>query len=506
MDEYILAIDIGTTNIKCSLFSRNAKFISHSEKEYLIYSQNECWIEQNALDWWNNCIIVISDVLNKSKISAKKIKIVAVSSQAPTMLPVDKSGNPLRNAIIWMDRRSQKQCDEFESNFGSNKIFDITGNKIDPYYMFGKLLWFRHNEPHLFTKTYKILQANGFINYKFTGVYSIDCAHASITQIYDVKKNQLSKSILNFEGLDSALFPEIYKCSDIIGTITKQAEKDTGLLKGTPVIAGTVDGAAAAIEAGVTSGGVAAEMSGTSSVLLVGSESIMTNPKLTYMQHAVAGKHLLLGTMSTTGGALKWLKNQCYSSQVDENNVYAQIDSEIEHGASGPTKLIFLPYLAGERSPIWDSSVRGTFLGINIGTTRAELARSILEGAAYALRDNMNEVKKTGIVIKKVRSVGGHTNSDIWLKIKASIINMPIEVPQNTIGSLGGLYCLASFTLGDYSSISQAVQEIISIEKTVDPVDNWVLYYNDFFDLFKSFYNDLKKDYERLMNLKGIVL
>jgi xylulokinase len=410
------------------------------------------------------------------------------------MLPVDKNGIPVHEALIWMDRRSDPQCSEIAGLLTSERIFRVTGNSIDPFYTFSELLWFKQNFPNDYEKTKYILQVNGYVNYRFTGEFTLDEVHASITQCYDVRRHEWSEELLSPLGISKDIFPPVFKCHEVIGGVTAAAAQETGIPAGTPVLAGTVDGAAAALEGGVSRDGIAVEMSGTSSVLLVCSEQQNTSKNLTYMFSAIQNQHLLLGCMSTTGGALKWFRNTLYSKKGRSDNAYDQMNSEIVNQAPGPTKLIFLPYLAGERAPIWDSDSKGIFAGITAQTTRAEILRSIMEGAAYALKDNMNEAKRSGASIQKIRAVGGSTNSDIWMKIKASALGLPIEIPVSTLGAPGGLIAISAYTLGEFSSIQEASDSLVTIDRTVEPVSEWTDRYEERFRLFKSLYQHTKED------------
>jgi sugar (pentulose or hexulose) kinase len=242
-------------------------------------------------------------------------------------------------------------------------------------------------------------------------------------------------------------------------------------------------------------------MSGTSSVLLICSEQQITSKNLTYMYSAIQDQHLLLGCMSTTGGALKWFRNTLYSKNGRPDSAYDQMNSEIVNQVPVPTRLIFLPYMAGERAPIWDSDAKGIFAGITPQTTRAEIIRSIMEGAAFALKDNMNEAKQSGAVIRKLRAVGGSTNSDIWMTIKASALGLPIEIPVSTLGAPGGLIAISSYALGEFSSIQEASDSLVKIDRTVEPVPEWIQCYEDRFKIFKSLYQHTKGDCSHIGHL-----
>ncbi|MGA2546666.1 MAG: FGGY-family carbohydrate kinase [Rectinemataceae bacterium] len=496
---YTLGIDIGTTNIKSVLFKERATPIAQAVREFKTNIPRPSWAQQRADDWWDAVVDTIRGVLNESRIDAGEVCALAVSCQAPTMLPVDESGEPLYDALIWMDRRSTSQCEMLSDKVGDQRIFEITGNRVDPFYVLGKLIWFRQNHPSLSRKIYKLLSPNSYINLKLTGEYTLDPVHASLTQAYDVRSHRWSDELLNAAGVESSLFPVITDGHAPIGQVSVSAAALTGLKAGTIVLTGTVDGAAAALEAGVVGNGAAVEMTGTSSVLLMSSTRPMPSLNLTYMYSAVPGQHLTLGPMSSTGSALKWFRDTLYEKK--DTDIYACMNTEVAQSADDPTGIIFLPYLSGERAPIWDSDARGTFVGLTLLTNRAQVIRSIMEGAAFALRDNVEEAIHAGNSFDQIRSVGGQTNSDIWLKIKASVLNREIMVVDASLGAPGGLAYLLGSYIGEFRSIEEASCQCLRIKKTVKPVKEWVERYDELFGLYKNIYSHLKNDFAVLAKI-----
>ena len=495
MNDVILAIDIGTTNIKCVVARRNMQFLADAECEYKTHSPEFLFYEQDCEDWWTHCKLAISRALAKAGTSAADVAAIAVSAQAPTFLPVARDGSPLCPAMIWMDRRSDRQCRQMELDFGREAIFRATGNVPDPFYMFGELLWFKENMPQQYEKTACVLQANGYVNYRLTGEMTIDRTNASITQCYNVINEDWDDAVLSKYGVSRAILPRIVDTDEVIGGVSAQASAETGIPAGTPVLGGAVDGAAAALEGGVSHQGRAVEMSGTSSVLLVGSESMHTSENLTYMYSAIRGQHLLLGCMSSTGGGLKWYRDNIFADKGE--GCYAQMDRIIEKECPDPARIVFLPYLAGERAPIWDSHAKGAFLGLTFDTNQGEMLRAVEEGAAFALMDNLREALRSGATIETLRAVGGSVRSDIWMRIKASVTNMPIEIPKSSLGAPGGLLAILGYRLGEYASIQEAVDANLQIERVVEPVPAWVPRYGEQFQMFKEYYRQLKGSFER---------
>lgn len=506
MGKYLIGIDIGTTNVKGILFNLRGEIVAQKQLEYDTFFLKNGWTEQDPDQWWKAFECVIRYIVGKCSGGNREIMAIGVSCQAPTMLPVDKKGQPLRNALIWMDRRSEAQCTQLKEQIGEDKIFSITGNRIDPFFVLPELLWFKMNEPKLYKDTYKILQPNGYINYKLTGQFTIDSVHASISQFYDINSRKWSSDICNRLNISTDILPDVYESTDVIGGVSDEAALSTGLAPGTPVIAGTVDGAAAALEAGITGAGQAVEMTGTSSVLLIGSNVLKTNKNLTSMFHAINNRYLVLGTMSATGASLKWFRDQLgfceqNSAKLIEQDAYKLMDLEAEHQSPEPGNIIFLPYMMGERSPIWNTYARGGFLGLTLDSKRGEIIKAIMEGAAFALNHNIEEAKKIGLTFKELRAVGGGVKSKLWLKIKASVINMPIIVPKASVGAPLGVAILAGAGVGIYKNLDETINEFVKFEQIIEPDSAWHSRYMETYRIFRDIYEHTKDDMFKLCKL-----
>ena len=295
--------------------------------------------------------------------------------------------------------------------------------------------------------------------------------------------------------------PRVMDCTEIIGGVTAQASRETGIPVGTPVLGGCVDANGAGLEGGVFEDGSVVEMSGTSSVVIVGTSQKYFSKKLTYMYGSYPGQHYLVCCMSTTGGSLKWYRDNLYKG--GPGNAYDNLNRMIETQCPEPTSLIYLPYLAGERAPIWDAHAKGAFLGLTLDTKEADLVRAIQEAAAFALLDNLEEVYKTGARVQKMRAVGGSTNSDIWMKIKASAIDMPIEIPRQNMGAPGGVLAMIGYALGDFASIQQAAMANFQIDRVIEPERRWVERYREQFGLYKRYYEGCRETFRLVDEMRA---
>ncbi|MBQ3379873.1 MAG: FGGY-family carbohydrate kinase [Clostridia bacterium] len=498
---YKLAIDIGTTTLKCVLFGDKLKAVAQAVREYPVSYPVQSWAEQDPEDWFGGVSQAIKEVLSKSGVDPARIKAVGVSGQTPCLLPLDEYGRPLRKAIIWMDRRASAECGEFLQRVDNDTVRRITGKSADAQHLPVKYMWFERHEPELLKKTRMFLQANGYITYRLTGEYTVDRGNAATALIYDINTGDYAYELLKAAGLDPSLLPKIFDGDGIAGYVTKQAAAETGLQAGTPVIAGHVDASAAGIEAGVFSEGLAFEATGTSSVFMMPLNRIMLVDGLSTGVGLGKGRSTLFAAMSTTGASYKWFRDALMGGENEDGTKYVIMDKMILRDAPKPGNLIFLPYMMGERSPIWNSDARGVFFGLSMNTNAAEMMRAVLEGASFALRDNMEMAKRVGASIDKLRVSGGCAKSDIWLKIKASVINVPIEVPKVSFGAPAGLAIMMMPAIGEYESIEKAAADCVEITKTVLPDPEWAAHYDEMFKIYKSVYEHTIDDFAALSKL-----
>lgn len=499
---YSIGIDIGTTTVKCILFGEKAKVVAEAGKEYGTLLPEPSWAQQNPDDWWRAVVECIRVILAKSWVNAEDIRVISVSSQAPAVLPVTKEGKPLHDALIWMDRRSVEEYEIIKETVGAKRVFEITGNRLDTYFTLTELMWFIRNHPEIMEKCFKVLQVNGYVNYKLTGEFTIDDTHASLTQLYDVHRDCWSRELLDAIGADVDLMPQVYDCMAPIGHVSAEAAELTGLSTGTVVLAGAVDATAAGLEMGIYSGGRVAEMTGTSSVVLIGFDELVTGEELSYLKGRAKNSTLLYGAMNSAGGSLRWFRDALYGGETMKKDAYPRMNREVEERAKRPSRIIFLPYMAGERAPIWDPDARGTFIGLNLNTSRAELIRAIMEGACFALQDNLDQAAKMGLPIKDIICCGGCSRSDIWLKIKASVIGKEIKLPEVNLGAPAGLAYMNAAYMGEYSTPEEASDANLRIKKVVEPVREWIPMYRELYQVYLESYQSLKRQFKNLARIR----
>jgi xylulokinase len=502
VEPLLLGIDVGTSSVKAVLLDLRGNLCAVCQAEYPLHHIRPAWVEQEPEDWWRATCQAVREALAKVPRASERVLGLAVSSQAPTLLPLDRSGRPLRPAMIWMDRRAESEAAGLTELLGAEEIHRITGNRPDAFYVAARLLWLRNHEPEVLRRTWQFVQVNGFVNYRLTGRLAMDPAHAVLLQLRNYATGEWSEALCSACGVDPAQFPEVMESHRVQGEVTVEAADATGLLPGTPVMAGTVDSASAALEVGVVEPGIAAEMTGTSTVVIIPNDRGFTAPALIAMPHALPGIHLLLGAMVSSGGCLRWFRDQLGQLEVqaateqraDAFDLLTQQAAQIPPGSEG---VIFLPYMMGERSPLWHTNARGVFFGLSLATRKAALTRSILEGAAFALRHNVEVAVRAGAEVREMRSVGGCSRSDLWNQIKADVLGLPLLLPRTSVGSPFGAAILAGMGAGAFPDVRKSLLEMIRLDRRFEPNQANHERYSRIYQVFRDIYRHLKDDFDR---------
>ena len=491
--DLLLGVDVGTSAVKAALVDVLGNLQAVGRAEYPVFHLRPAWVEQDPEDWWRATCLAVRKVLGEVPRAAERVLGVAVSSQAPTLLALDRAGQPLRRAMIWMDRRAEAEASRLAELVGATEIHRITGNRPDAFFVAARLLWMKTHEPELAARTGRFVQVNGYINHWLTGTWTMDPVHAVLLQLRDYSTGQWSEVLCDACGVEPSQFPEVMEGSQVQGEVTREAADSTGLRTGTPVMAGTVDGSAAALEAGVVEPGVAAEMTGTSTVFLMPNDRGLTEPALIAMPHAVPGLHLLLGAMVSSGASLRWFRDQL-GQPDDPFDLLTGQAADVKVGSEG---VIFLPYMMGERSPLWHTNARGVFFGLSLATSKAALIRAILEGAAFALRHNMEVALRAGAEVREVRSVGGCSRSGLWNQIKADVLGRPFLLPRTSVGAPFGDVILAGMGAGLYPDVRKSLGEMVQIERRFEPNQANHERYTGIYQVFRDIYEHLKGDFDR---------
>ena len=502
MEPLLLGIDVGTSSVKAVLLDLRGNLRAACQAEYPLHHIRPAWVEQDPEDWWQATCAAIREALAKVPHGPERVLGLAVSSQAPTLLPLDRSGRPLRPAMIWMDRRAEAEAASLTEQLGAAEIHRITGNRPDAFYVAARLLWLRNHEPEILKGAWQFVQVNGYINYRLTGRLAMDPAHAVLLQMRHYASGAWSEALCSACGVEPAQFPEVIEAAAVQGEVTVAVAEATGLRAGTPVMAGTVDSPAAALEAGVAEPGIAVEMTGTSTVVIMPNDRGLTEPALIAMPHVLPGIHLLLGAMVSSGGCLRWFRDQLAQPEAraaieegaDAFDLLTQQAAQVGPGSDG---VIFLPYMMGERSPLWHTNARGVFFGLSLATRKAALVRAILEGAAFALRHNVEVAERAGAEVREMRSVGGCSRADLWNQIKADVLGRPLLLPRTSVGSPFGAAILAGMGAGAFADVRKSLLEMVQIGRRFEPNQANHERYSETYQVYRDIYEHLKGDFDR---------
>ena len=408
--------------------------------------------------------------------------------------------------MIWMDRRAEAEAAQLSELVGAEEIYRITGNRPDVFYVAARLLWLRNHEPEVLRQTWQFVQVNGYVNYRLTGRLAMDPSHAVLLQMRNYATGEWSKALCSACGVEPAQFPEVMDGHRVLGEVSVEAAAATGLRAGTPVMVGALDSPAAALEAGVAEPGIAVEMTGTSTVVIIPNDRGLTEPAMIAMPHALPGIHLLLGAMVSSGGCLRWFRDQFGQPEVqaateegtDAFDLLTRQAAQVRPGSEG---VIFLPYMMGERSPLWHTNARGVFFGLSLATQKAALVRSILEGTAFALRHNVEVALRAGAELREMRSVGGCSRSDVWNRIKADVLGLPVLVPRTAVGSPYGAAIVAGMGTGAFPDVRESLLEMVQVARRFEPDQENHERYTQIYRVFRDIYEHLKGDFDRAASI-----
>ncbi len=510
VENYLLGIDLGTTNIKAIILDENGTVIASDSRQNALIFPGPNMVEQDANLWWENTAAILRSITEQAGLDVvRKIRGISVSSQTVTLLPLDKTGTPLRNALIWMDSRSTEELQYIIDHLGFDKYVSIIGAQPDVAFLPNKLLWYRKNEPELFEKTYRVLQASSYINYKLTGEMTMDIDQASKCQCLDIQTLKWSETIGNIIGINlNDILPAPQQVSDIIGTVTESAAAETGLVKGIPVVAGASDAMASMYATGLCQLGEAGESSGTTSLVFVGSNNASASdiPVVAKPCSIKGMPYIYDAPISASGASIKWYLDTFGQPEIDyakKNNINVydhlnQLASDVKAGSNG---VIYFPYLLGERAPLWNSHAKGMFIGMSLDTSREDLIRSIFEGTAFSLRHVIETIREAGGKADCLRITGGGSKSHTWNQIKASVLRMPVYVLDEKSGDVPfGDTLIAGNAVGVFSNLSETVEKLIQVKEVIYPIEEWADVYDKIYPYYINMYKHLDSDLKQFEN------
>lgn len=485
-----IGVDLGTSSVKMLLMDEEGNIKSIVTREYPLYFPKTGWSEQNPEDWYSALVDGIKELTKDC--NKDEIEGISFSGQMHGMVILDENDNVIRPAILWNDGRTQAECDYLNNEIGREKISSYTANMALTGFTAPKLLWVRKHEPENFARIKKVMLPKDYIAYKLSGVHCTDVSDASGMLLFDVKNKRWSKEMLEICGLKEEQMAKVFESYQVVGTVCKRASEETGLPTSVKVIAGGGDQAVAAVGTGTVGDGKCNISLGTSGVVFISSKNFAVDDRnaLHAFCHA-DGRYHFMGVMLSAAASNKW-----WMDEIIGTKEYAKEQKDITK--LGENNVFFLPYLMGERTPHNNPNARGTFIGMTMDTTRADMTQAVLEGVAFALRDSFEIAKSLGVKVERTRINGGGAKSPLWCKIVANVLNVKVDKINSEEGPAFGAAILATVGCGKYASVEEATEKLIKVIDTTEQDPEIVERYNKKYEIFKALYPALKDMFDKM--------
>lgn len=490
-----IGIDLGTSAVKLLLMDEAGQVKNVVSREYPLEFPQPGWSQQNPEDWRKAVLEGIPDLL--TGFAPKTVAGIGCGGQMHGLVVLDRDDQVIRPAILWNDGRTARQVDYLNNVIGKERLSAWTANIAFAGFTAPKILWMRENEPENFARIAKIMLPKDYVNYILTGVHACDYSDASGTLLLDVKNKRWSREMLDICGVRETQMPRLFESYQCIGTVKPDIARALGLGDNVKVAAGAGDNAAAAVGTGVVGDGGCNISLGTSGTVFISSKafSVDRHNALHAFAHADGGYHLM-GCMLSAASCNKWLMEDIYKT-----NDYSAEQAPITEDRLGENHVFFLPYLMGERSPINDTNARGTFLGMTMDTTRADLTQAVLEGVAFAIRDSVEVARSLGIDIRSSKICGGGARSPLWKKMIANILNVELECLECEQGPGMGGAMLAMVACGAYETVQAACDAIVRVASRVTPEPELAARYEKRYRQFQKIYPACKQLFAEIANV-----
>ena len=488
---YYIGVDLGTSAVKLLLMEADGSIRNVVSKEYPLYFPHPGWSEQKPEDWWNAVVEGIQELVPEE--TREKVAGMSFGGQMHGLVMLDENDEVIRPAILWNDGRTGKETNYLNEVIGKDKLSEYTANIAFAGFTAPKILWVKENEPENFARISKIMLPKDYLAYRLTGTFCTDVSDASGMLIFDVKNKCWSEEMLKICGIRKDQVAQIYESYECVGTLKPEVAALLHLPENVKVAAGAGDNAAAAVGTGTVGDGQCNISLGTSGTIFVSSEEfcVDSNNALHAFAHA-DGKYHLMGCMLSAASCNKW-----WMDEIIGTKDYAGEQEKITK--LGENHVFFLPYLMGERSPHNNPDARGTFIGMSMDTTRADMTQAVLEGVAFAIRDSFEIARSLGIPITRTKICGGGAKSPLWRKIVANVLGIPVDIMKSEEGpGLGGAM-LAAVVCGEYTSVEDAASHIVKVVDTVEPDPDLVKKYDEKYRKFAKIYPALKDIYSEII-------
>ena len=503
MAKYLLGVDVGTTSLKVAIIDENANVMGISSSRYSLITPKQNYVQIDAESMWEAFLTCVRLLRDGKDIDMSMVAGISISSLCPGLISLGENGEVLVDPIIYSDRRSTEEADIILNEVGVDKLFQITANSsMAGAFSGSSMLWIKRNLPEAYAKTKYFGHLNTFLANRMTGAFAIDYSNASYTNLFETTGGKKWSTFLCEKlGIDMEKLPELHDSTDVVGGLIRTDVIELGIPEGTPVVIGGADTPCATLAAGVTKAGDVCESVGTTDVLTICIDKPVFDRGFINRCHVVPGTWIYQGAMSFTGAANEWFLNQFCGDLIaqaeNSKKAYTLMNIEAEKANPGCDGVVFLPYMLGERSPIWDSYARGVFFGISLQTTRKEMNRAVLEGCGYGLRQLASIAERiTGNKITEFISIGGGAKSETWAQIKADIIGKDLKILDMSDMAPVGAALLAGVGAGVFKDVYEASDKVEKkVYKVIKSNHDHDEVYAKRYEVYKSLYPALKDIY-----------
>ena len=493
--KYVIGVDLGTSAVKLLLVNQAGEVVKEVSKEYPLFHEKSGYSEQNPEDWVEQTISGLKDIVGGLE-DKEAVEGISFSGQMHGLVLLDEQKNVLRPSILWNDTRTTAECQEIVRTLGEKQLLEITKNPALEGFTLPKLLWVKTHEPEVFSKAAYFMLPKDYVRYRLTGHIHTEYSDAAGTLLLDVARKQWSSVMCETFGIPESICPPLVESHANTGTITAEIATKTRLSNQVKVFAGGADNACGAIGAGILEDGKTLCSIGTSGVVLsyeTKSDKDFSG-KVHYFNHGEENSFYTMGVTLAAGHSLTWFRNV-----FAENQSFDELLAGIEEIPAGANGLLFTPFLSGERTPYADSSIRGSFIGMDASHTKKDFTKAVLEGITFSLNESIDIFRKNGEAIDTVISIGGGAKNKHWLQLQADIFNVQIVKLTSEQGPGMGAAMLAAYGCGWFTSLKECADQFIDIAETYQPIDENVTKYKQLFTVYQQIYHATKKLNEDLM-------
>ena len=467
-----LGLDIGTSGSRAIVIDEAGRIVASATAAHAPFvSPGPAWAEQDPADWWRAAREALRAVLAHQEVAAGDVTSIGLSGQMHGAVLLNSAGHVLRPSIIWCDQRTAEECRWLNHEIGEARLLELTSNPALTNFTLTKLLWVRRHEPDIWAHVRHVLLPKDYVRFRLSGAHAIDVADASGTLLLDVARREWSSAMLDAVRMSASLLPQVFESTDVSAHVSSEAAASTGLRQGTPIVAGAGDQAAGAVGMGITRPGAVSVTIGTSGVVFAATErpALDRGGRIHTFCHAVPGRWHVMGVTQAAGLSLRWLRDQLFRDLGEGDAAYGRIAEEARRAPAGADGVVWAPYLMGERTPHCDPDVRAALVGLAANHTRAHIARAVLEGVAFSLRDTFGIFAELDVPVTSVRVGGGGARSPLWRETQAAVYGRPVETVAAEEGAAYGAAILAGVGIGVWPSVDAACDRVVRTAAITTP-------------------------------------